>query len=750
MTIKLQNTFLSPREQEIQNLAYFGEFLALLSFDDGWNWVIYPLFQQYIKEIQTTLPEWVTFESYETDSVSNIVRIILKSSSFSPESIDTVSRISQDIQARFFCTPVWQYLWWDTSRREIFQPLAITTEDFEHPLFFRLNLQDIATEILVGMYDVERINHLIEKFQHIESPQTHDTIKSQSTLKKAIQEKIEKLRGEFENTHAEYYLMMSTKKRNDTGKVIDISHLYDTSERLALWDDDTLHDLLKECEGASELEFIWNMLGKILGKLETLNIGNTHEPRVIRNPFEEKAEVKEILRDKQASLSKKNNAFIQSYELTPSDRQELQTLNDTLLGNIVRIIQSNFNQSVNIINQLISEEIKKSCTLQLANGLTFNVKFKTKAVEKLDSHWEITIESRIGTNIPGSTLKGLLMSPTVNFTQKVTKATDPKSIHPTISHRFKKLKLFGEKLSPYFWNKLKYMEDFGMDLQKWFEWLSKMPELDSNEEMAPLEKDLEKTVTFLKRYMTLKTISSLITDEIKEYVEEHLFSPYSSDLEPKDYESMCHFFQTLDILGGMNAQGNISRSVCQSEEIHLTDFPIKSQELLQIMRIENQEDKVIRETFYNKETIVSKEKYDIEIENTNWKIPALKKWHMWNPFVWKKQWYRFENNVVWIDFTQYFLSLSSNYVIEIINPNEEQSIWLYKFIPLIDGEQSPGEEYYVRCITHLLTSKWDVYIPCVTAHVIPVWERFDLMEDRIKEIHRDIWASLRLNMKKQD
>jgi len=159
----IKNLFLREKEQELQKLAYYGEFLVLSDFDDGWKYQMEKQLLDYLASL----------DFWEQDSKINLqiereidkekweIFAILKSQSLNSETEEKILEISTKLQKRFFMTPVNQKVGFGSSEDSVL-PVEVGELSESDFWYERMKFQKNYAEILSLEQKIKNISYYIE------------------------------------------------------------------------------------------------------------------------------------------------------------------------------------------------------------------------------------------------------------------------------------------------------------------------------------------------------------------------------------------------------------------------------------------------------------------------------------------------------------------------------------------------------------------------------------------------------------
>ena len=220
LDIPKKNSFLTQREKHIRSLYYYGEFLALLDFDDGWDSRVHPLLMKYISEVSESIA--LSGIEVSCNEIQNQIRIILSASEVSDESIEKVFEISRDLQRNYDLSPIIQHV-----DKSFVSPKNMLPVECEKPgegtlLHPRSVIQREVVKLQELVYDKESTQHRLDLLQDIKkgNPSMRTLFDAQEKTLHNTEAAIQKLSSQIPETIAMQYLLLSQIQSNSKAKVI--------------------------------------------------------------------------------------------------------------------------------------------------------------------------------------------------------------------------------------------------------------------------------------------------------------------------------------------------------------------------------------------------------------------------------------------------------------------------------------------------------------------------------------------------
>jgi len=148
-----QNSFENPQQKAIRSFAFYAEFIASIDFDDGWKSVVMPQLLGYLD----TLSETLDGDKVQiiTDTTQELVHISLSIPLNTHGSFETGMQISKALQQDFYCSPVFQSLWWDRVDPKSPLPTQMKEVHEDEYISHRLKIQSHIAQILKIQQELE-------------------------------------------------------------------------------------------------------------------------------------------------------------------------------------------------------------------------------------------------------------------------------------------------------------------------------------------------------------------------------------------------------------------------------------------------------------------------------------------------------------------------------------------------------------------------------------------------------------------
>ncbi|NUJ98202.1 hypothetical protein HGA92_05460 [Candidatus Gracilibacteria bacterium] len=200
-----QNTFLSPEEREKRNLAYYGEFIALRDFDDGWENSLYKKALNYI--LQSNIPIRV-FE--DSDKKKGYVKVILEISQLDNDMEQKIFDMSIALQREYFFTPIVQNTGFGVSEKSQV-PAIVESPKQDEIGYQRYNLQKEVAKIFAIENELNKIKYQLDILSQSNEPYIQKIVEQLQEAKSQLEEKLGDLETSKNELIAQYYLNLATK-----------------------------------------------------------------------------------------------------------------------------------------------------------------------------------------------------------------------------------------------------------------------------------------------------------------------------------------------------------------------------------------------------------------------------------------------------------------------------------------------------------------------------------------------------------
>ena len=216
------NAFLSPEENRIKKLAYYGEFFANLDFDDGFKSIVYKALERYILSLDI---ENIRFDLETTDTskdISNNVKVIIESDDFWEDTAEEILEITTSLQADFHLTPIVQNYPFVLDD-EVQLPVQVLFSEQDGHTYHRYIIQKAQADIYSLEKKLERLEYRAELLKDSQDISISALIESWSMLIPEIKHKISNGKAELENLIATKYIEMSSEWVEDKDSSHSIS-----------------------------------------------------------------------------------------------------------------------------------------------------------------------------------------------------------------------------------------------------------------------------------------------------------------------------------------------------------------------------------------------------------------------------------------------------------------------------------------------------------------------------------------------
>jgi len=210
-----KNLFLREEEQELQKLAYYGKFLVLSEFDDGWKYQMERQLLDYLVSLEVwELESKINLQvEREIDKEKWEIFAILKSQSLNPETEEKILEISTKLQKRFFMTPVNQKVGFGSSEDNSFK-VELENLKSDDLWYERIEFQKIYVDILNLEDELESKTNQINLYKNIDDEITKALVDVLIRAKHDIESEIIVLQEELNNLLPELYKVLTLKKDN--------------------------------------------------------------------------------------------------------------------------------------------------------------------------------------------------------------------------------------------------------------------------------------------------------------------------------------------------------------------------------------------------------------------------------------------------------------------------------------------------------------------------------------------------------
>jgi len=217
----MKNSFLTPKEQKINNLAFYAEFIWLLDFDDWWKNILYKQFLDYLINLDLKEFEWLSIKNEEVieqeNSMKNHIKVILEAENINDKNIDDkILEITIKLQHIFSLSPVKQIVNFGQIDNSSI-PVELEEKEKWDIWYNREVLQKQLVEILKVQDNLELINQKISLLQNTDIDKNIiTTLKDQ---RKTLENIILELEKELEKLRNSIYLTTETKATTKTKKI---------------------------------------------------------------------------------------------------------------------------------------------------------------------------------------------------------------------------------------------------------------------------------------------------------------------------------------------------------------------------------------------------------------------------------------------------------------------------------------------------------------------------------------------------
>jgi len=747
-------SFLTPRRTLIKDLAYYGEFLVLTGFDDGWKSVIYPQMIQKLNQLVEQNSNSTVHTLWK--ETEDAVHITLQNPSSKEQDIEAAISLWKKLQEEYICSPVIQSLWWNIQETTWTSPVEIFSEDENSQTGIRRKIQNFVCRLEEVNHTIEETRHIIEQLQKFGMS---ELLESNLQLTDSLREQKKHLQQEL-SQHAKYYYYLLASQENTTNVT---HHLQPTPEwASASRQDERNHSpSVKTTEDDSpqiqentvlfkELLTAIQNLPKDIALLQNSSTSSPEQLEAIlveqreqeeNKARQEKYDQEKIQREIQAEEEKKleqekEKKYINKQILTASQEAQLQIFVWSFVDRIKNALEKNIHQSPHILQDIIAKEWRVKRILEIGSA-ECEWYFQSEVYKNKDGKYDAKLEVKICTNIPhdrgGDTMQNFDCSSESVLTWELTTA---------LTNIFKRVLRYDSELKDFVWKDYSNMQqNFWFSLGKWRSSIRSGYEKDSHK--SDLENTLLQRKRFFQRYDLLLELSSNISKELKDVLQYNLFDHITSD--NYEFQEIIDFLKSCSYLSEEEAKFQ-AENINNWFEIDTHSIPLslcywERQELMSsIILVKN-----IKDNGHNYKTRFQRwEIYRTNgstYENVSWvPLPITnKKWTLLY-----KDYYRM-SRILYREphFIQKCLeTMYENYQVQIVSVGRTERT-IFKLTPLADDTLS-DESYLVSIMQEIRHHKKDkCFYPHVTPVVIPFSHNWENIVSDIKQVQWDIYNAFK-------
>ena len=205
------NSFLPEEEKALQRHMYFWDFFASLDFDDGWKESSLPHLKEYT---ETFSQEQKWNFSLQIEKWQDMVHLILSSHSKTPQTLEEISHISQELQSSYALNIFREHVHPLFAAWSTLFPFKMEEPHEDDYFFARYTLQEYLAQIYSLQRDKKRFQHIEGKMESVDAKVKNVEGVYKENVQKNIQHidvMLSRLQDELPDFVADRYLLLSSR-----------------------------------------------------------------------------------------------------------------------------------------------------------------------------------------------------------------------------------------------------------------------------------------------------------------------------------------------------------------------------------------------------------------------------------------------------------------------------------------------------------------------------------------------------------